>query len=237
MAINGSSLTSGTDNATTTSYATASVAPTDGRMVYVGIGTMQVSGSEASAASPSSLSGNSLTWTKVAEEVDTTVGLALSVWRALAASSTSGAITMTHGSNRAASAWSVVEVASADTGGTNGANSVVQSASNKDNTGAGTAISATLGAFSDAGNGALSFSFSLNAGAQAACTPGSGWTELNETAATEGPISYEIQAQWRADNDTTADVTWSIGGYPRILALEIKAASAGIDVRTGWFRF
>lgn len=228
MAISGSTLTSGTDNTTTNSYATASVSPTSGRMVYVGVYSFQTSGTEANAAAPSSLSGNGLTWTKVVENVDTTFGMAISIWRALASSPSAGAITMSHANDRAATAWSVIQVDGADTGGTNGSNSVVQSASNKSNTGSATSLTVTLGAFGDAGNGAVSFHATLVVGAtQATATAGSGWTELNESANSETPVSYSIESQWRADNDTTADVTWSIGGYSYSAALEIKAAGGG----------
>lgn len=225
MAISAASLTSGTDNATTTSFATASVSPTSGRMVYVGVGTIQTSGAEASAAAPSGLSGNGLTWTKVHEEVSTVTGVASSVWRAKADSPSSGAITITFAANKAFAAWSVIEVDGADTSGTNGANSVVQSAGAQADSGSATSAPVTLSTFADAGNGAVGFFFHVGIGSTPTATADTGWTELNEATNFEG-AGYGSQSQWRSDNDTTVGPSWSVGGYSRGIALEIKAAGA-----------
>lgn len=228
MAISATSLTSGTDNATTTSFATASVSPTSGRMVYIGIGTIQPSGSEAAAAAPSGLSGNGLTWTKVHEEVSTVTGVASSVWRAKADSPSSGAITITFAANKAFAAWSVIEVDGADTSGTNGANSVVQSAGAQADSGSATSAPVTLSTFADAGNGAVGFFFHVGIGSTPTATADTGWTELNEATNFEG-VGYGSQSQWRSDNDTTVGPSWSVGGYSRGIAMEIKAAPPTLD--------
>lgn len=228
MAISATSLTSGTDNATTTSFATASVSPTSGRMVYIGIGTIQQGGLEADAAAPSGLSGNGLTWTKVHEEVSTVTGVASSVWRAKADSPSSGAITITFAANKAFAAWSVIEVDGADTSGANGANSVVQSAGAQADSGSATSAPVTLSTFADAGNGAVGFFFHVGIGSTPTATADTGWTELNEATNFEA-VGYGSQSQWRSDNDTTVGPSWSVGGYSRGIALEIKAAPPTLD--------
>lgn len=232
MAISATSLTSGTDNTSTTSFATASVSPTAGRMVYIGVENLRVGGGGPDA--PSGISGAGLTFT----QVDTTGNAAadnLSVWRAYAGSPSSGAITISFGTSQAFCSWSVVEVDGAKTTGTNGADSVVQSATNENLS--ASSLTATLSAFADAGNGALAFHTWAAGGASVAtATPDTGWTEIDDTGNTDaGPVSYAMQSQWRADNDTSAAVTWSAAGALHSIAIEIAAAAATLtQARSQW---
>lgn len=235
MTIAATSLTSGTDNATTTSYATASISPTTGRMVYLGVGTIQVSGNEAAAAVPSSVTGAGLTWTLVHDEVSTLTGVHESVYRAYASSPSPGAVTIAFAGTKALCAWSIVEVDGANTGGTNGSSSVVQADGAQNDTGSATDAPVTLAAFADAGNGALAFFFHVGVGSTPTATPDTGWTELNESTNFEG-VGYGIQAAWRADNDTTVATSWSVGGYSRGIALEIAAAPATLTQARSRFR-
>lgn len=221
MAISATGLTSGTNNTTGTSFATASITPTAGRMVYIGIENLKTGGGGFEA--PSSVTGNGLTWTQV-NTIGNSAGDNLAVYRALAASPSAGAITITFTNSQAFCSWSVVEVAGADVGGTNGANSVVQSATNESLS--GTSLTATLSAFASTNNGALAFhSWAAGAASPATATPDSGWSEIHDTGNTDaGPISYEMESQWRADNDTSAAVTWSATGVLHSIAMEIKSA-------------
>lgn len=200
-------------------------------MVYVSVGTIQLSGHEADAAAPTGLSGNSLTWTKVHEEVSTLTGVHQSLWRALASSPSSGAITFTFAGTKALCAWSVIEVDGADTGGTNGSNSVVQADGAQNLTGSATDAPVTLSAFADAANGAIAFAFHIGIGSTPTATPDTGWTELNEATGFEG-AGYGSQASWRADNDTTVATSWSVGGYSSAIAAEINAAAATLSAPT-----
>lgn len=235
MAISATALIAAVDGTTTTNYTTASQSPTSGRIVYMAVQSFQVSGNEANASAPSSLSGNGLTWTKVTEDVDTTVGLAFSVWRALASSPSAGAVTINHAGTKANCGWASVEVSGADTSGTNAANSVVQSATAKNTS--GTTLTTTLAAFSSSLNGALSFHRWIGGGATpATATPDTGWTELQDTGGTDTPLSLSIESQWRADNDTTAAVTWSLTGAMQSIALEIKSAVSLPPMQRGMAR-
>lgn len=231
MAISASGLTSGTDNTTGTSFATASISPTSGRMVYIAIENIRTGGGGPDV--PSSVTGNGLTWTQV-----NTIGNAsadnLSVYRALASSPSSGAISISFGTSQAYCSWAVVEVDGADTGGTNGSNSVVQSVT-AENLSA-TSLTATLSAFSDVGNGALAFhSWVVGGVSFATASPDTGWTEIHDTGNTDaGPVSYAIESQWRADNDTTSVATWTLTGGLHAIAMEVKIAPPPAQYPIAW---
>lgn len=89
----------------------------------------------------------------------------------------------------------------------------------------GTSLTVTLGAFGDAGNATLgAFGLADNI----AITPGTGFTEIAEQLVSDGGNDLGLQVQWRNDNDTTVDASWSsidAGG----VAIEIKAAATAAD--------
>jgi len=143
----------------------------------------------------------------------------------MGASPSSGAITINLPNTHDYCSWHVMEFDGVDTGGTNGSAAVVQSATNS---GSGTAITATLAAFGDAGNGTFSFSGGYNTSSVSTTTPGTGFSEIYDTGQA---YYYNVtqHSQWRADNDTTVTGTWSVSqsGWAAI-AIEIKAAAVGV---------
>lgn len=188
------------------------------RLILVAVTLVRPSGSAADTAA---ISGLGATWTQV-----TTVAFGASgrfemvVYRTTLAGNQTGTIAITSTNTHDAAFWSVVEEDDNST--------VVQSA-----VGSGssvTSVTATLGAFADAANGAVSFGFEAST---AAITPGSGWSELGEYTAVR-----TVQTQWRATNDTTADMSWTGAQAACIVAMEIAAEVVAPPVVvpdvTGW---
>ena len=144
---------------------------------------------------PTGIAGAGLTFTKVAEYYDqATTGGGVSLWRALSASPSSGAITITCANNQGNYQWSVEEYANVDTSGTNGSGAIVQTAMNQSFTGAATSITATLGAFGSAANGATALHAWFNLGGSIpTATPDTGWTELSD-AGRDGVVACAVES-------------------------------------------
>lgn len=231
MAIAVTGLTSGSNNAAVTTYTTASVTPTANRLQLLAVANAW-SGSARTPGAITSVTGNGLTWVYVGSagvgfsSGSTYLGQ-ISLYRAMGASPTTGAITITLPASGASCAWSLVEVDGVDTTGTSGSGAVVQSASNQNNT-TGSTLTVTLGsAFGSASNGTYAcFSAGDGGGVARTFTPEAGWTETHDTGVA---FSY-VTSMWRADNDTTASTTasstaTSLGG----IVIEIKAAGTGVS--------
>jgi hypothetical protein len=165
------------------------------------------------------LTGCGVTWDQVTTVIagSGATRSRLTVFRAYSSAAISGFLTATFG-GVAQNSVNVMVVdcsQSDDTGGSNGSNALVQAVTNSGN---GTTASVTLGAFGDSDNAAVSFSVKNSSGA---VTPGTGWTELSEqTFATT-----VLHAQWRKDNDTSADCSWTGAADWASVAIEIKAGS------------
>ena len=212
MAISPTHLTAKSDSDGNTTIVTASISPGANRLILVSVAIYDDSGS----TTVSSVVGNGITYTQVAvtAAIDDGAGpYTLYLYRGMAASPSAGAITATVSANALQLDIAVTEFDGVDTGGTNGSAAVVQSATNTVN--GGTELIVTLAAFGDAGNGAFGCTISYNGRAR---TAGTGWTELSEVT--------QIQEQWRADNDTTCNWTWTTSDDAAGIAIEIKAAAA-----------
>lgn len=224
MAISPTSLTSGTSATNSTSYATASISPTANRLVIVDVYGQALTA--ANAAAPSGISGAGLTFVKLVDRANTTNGPSLSRWYAMSASPSSGALTITFANTQANALWSVYELAGAETSGSNGANAVNGNTASAENmTGTVASVTATLAAFASANNGALCATLSIKASPAATCTPDTGWSEIHDINMTEGAFGFGLETQWRADNDTTAQGTWSANAAVMTIASEIIAAT------------
>jgi hypothetical protein len=232
VAVTQTLLTSGFSNVTPHTVATtASIAPTANRLVLLDIFINTVVAGDA--ADPT-VSGGGVTWTRVTSVNTTAAGCNLSRWRALSASPTSGTVSITHPSGSFCG-WSISEFAGIDTGGTNGANAIVQSATNSNITGSANTVTATLAAFGSANNGAASAHGFFNVAPLRTATPDTGWTETAEQGSTfdSGSFAASLETQWRATNDTTALATWSGTGGVFALSSEIKASVAVDDTADG----
>lgn len=209
MAITATSLTSGGDNVSKTSYSTASITPSANKLILLWIASY-------SSNAPSSITGNGLTWVLVDSRL-AAYGVAL--YRAMGASPTTGAITINYASSPTRLTWGVAEFSGVDTSGTNGSGAIVQSASNEShNTGA---LTVTLAAFGSASNATFGCF-----GSGSGMTEGSGFTAVN-SGSTGGGGGDEVRSfgEFRSDNDTTVDITGSASYWEGGVAIEIKAAA------------
>jgi hypothetical protein len=116
--------------------------------------------------------------------------------------------------------WSIDEFDVVDTSGTAGSGAVVQSATNRADT--GSSLTVTLAAFGSANNAAYGF-FCRSENEN--MTPGSGFTQLSEITGVESPTS-SILAEWKT-NDTTVDCSFATSGVSAGVAVEIKEAVGG----------
>lgn len=222
-AVSCSVLTSGSDTANLSSYTTASVSPGSNALILVATAQPRNASSACTDNDVSSITGNSLTYVHIARQCFSDAGAptnTVELWRSMGASPSSGALTInTGGSSQTNMAWAVIECTGVDTSGTNGSGAVVQSATNLAEP--GTSVTVTLGAFSSAGNATVGvFGLADNL----AVTAGSGFTELVEEQVSDPGFDGTLQVQWRNDNDTSVDASWSsidAGG----VAIEIQAAT------------
>lgn len=145
MPVTQGSLTSGSDSSNVSSYTTASVTPTNGRLMLVA-----VLNTKGSTPDTPTLSGNGMTWTQQATITFNTIASPLSgatLFRGVG-TGTAGAITIDFGGvNQTGCAWSVNEFGDVDTATNNG---VVQSATNTADS--VTALTVTLAAFGSTNN-------------------------------------------------------------------------------------
>lgn len=225
-------LTTGSGGSAATTYTTASISPGSNRLILVWV-LGEVTFGGAVPVAPT-LTGNGLTYVQVATRVnDSGASLAtqrLTLYRAMGASPSTGAITITHtaqtGGQRSCT-WSVVEFSGVDTGGTNGSAAVVQSATNSIPDLTASSLTVTLGAFSSASNAtAGGFGEARSPGTDV--TPGSGFTQLHDTGSTAG--NSRLFSEWKSTNDTTVDATFQgIISSKTGIAVEIKAGS-GVSI-------
>lgn len=202
-------LDSGTNAApVTATQATASKSPTAYRTQAIAVLSTKIGGALAAPT----LSGNGLTWTQTDTVTYNTVAVPLSrltVFKSSGAAPTTGAVTITHASTPTAISWYWVEsdkdIFPASAGVDNHAHN---------NLDAATSITATLAAFKDASNGVLAF-FAYVTGVTP--TAGTGFTSL-------GVESTILDAEWRADNDTTVDETFATSNAA-VIALELDTGN------------
>lgn len=190
----------------------ASATYTANRLILVAVTVVRATGSTAEKPS---ISGLGATWT---ERGDVSFGgssrFRTTLYSTTLASNQTGTIGISVVSTHEHFLWQVVEYDDAST--------FVQGVSVNDGGAAVTTLTATLAAFSHVNNGAISFM--AHAGSAGTVTPGTGWTELGEYS-----DGRTIQAQWRADNDTTADVSWVGAQRAGMIALEVAPASTTVS--------
>lgn len=212
MAVTANHLTSSGSETAQSSYNTASVSPGSNRLILVAV----LQGRSGGGNVPT-LSGNGLTWQLVASSALFTSFYKMHLFRSMGASPSTGAITIDFGGqNQTRVTWSVVEFDGVDTGGTDGSAAVVQSASNTGT--AVTSLTVTLAAFGSADNATYGTFGTDQVGD---ITPGTGFTELSDVS-----HGQRHETEWRSDNDTSVDVSWSGSSDAGGIAVEIKAFSA-----------
>ncbi len=233
MAVTMNLLTSANDVTDATVFTTASISPADDALVI--LICMNDHATVAQTITPTG--GGMTTWTSV-QSIDVAGGgkdQKFQVFRALQSSPGTAAVSLTMGAECLHAGWIIVEFLGVDTGGTNGADAIVQSVKSAGGTGEATAPSLTLAAFGSANNATAGFMQKLASGV---VTPGTGFEEIaenNHSLAT-------VQAQWRNDNDTSVDCSWSLNQTYGFVAMEIKAgavvsptgAAGHLGINLGW---
>ncbi len=205
-----------------TSYATASVTPTANKLQLLAF----VSRTNITAdPNQPTATGCGLTWVVVGSRVfDTTSSSRrrVTLFRALGASPTTGAITIDCGGQTQTSAtWSLDEGTGMDITGSNGAGAIVQSATAFDNSLAVSSLTVTLSAFSNAYNATYG-AFGNSNITDHAMSVGSGYTLLgNDGTTTEDQVLTEYETANNTSVVANQVTTSEIGG----IAAEIKAAT------------
>lgn len=198
---------------------TSSVSPTANRLVIVGVMSWKSGG--ATAATPT-VTGASMTWTQIVTVV-ATMGASsyrTTLFRSLNAAPGSGQLTIDWGGqSQDNSSSSVDQFSGIDISGSNGANAIVQSATNSSNASA-TSITFSLAAFTSAANAA--YGFAGMDGGGSTFSAGAGFTQLS----LQGPAVGNF-AEW-ALNTPSVVINFGSTSNPRIgAAIEIKAANSG----------
>lgn len=222
-AITGTSIVQGSASNNATSYTTSSITPSADKLILISIASRSSGGVGAAPT----LTGNGLTWVNV-----TFVGdgneRAVSVFRAMGGSPSTGAITIDFGADGQSNcSWSIYEFSGMDTSGTNGSGAIVQNPTNALGS-AGTSISVTFSAAGATDNALYSATVISD---NLAMTEDTSWTELHEEQVNDGADSHTLQTQLRNPHgsDTTGGSSWSASESERaaIIGVEIKAAAGG----------
>lgn len=213
MAIGVSLLTEG-NGVSASSHTTASITPSANALVLVFVCTT------TSTSNVPSLSGNGLTWVAHYGPVNYSGDGTQTVFRAMGASPSSGAVTISHtvASN---CRWIIVEFTGVNTSGTNGSGAIQQSTANSNY--GGTSVTVTLGAFSSADNATCG---GFWANRNTTPTGGSGFAILGSQQANNRRLAHE----YKLANDTTVDMSYSNSGNQHGWAAEIKVAAAADPV-------
>lgn len=213
-------LTTAGDTTDRATYTTASITPTANALVLAWVRSAQVGG-----APVPTLTGNGLTWVQVATVPYGTIASPVSrltLFRAMGASPTPGAVSIAFGATQLGATWAIVELTGAEPGGTAGSAAIVQSATNRVD-GSPSSFTVTLAAYAATVNaGVAGFAW----GSGTAATPGAGWTELSEQVVGSLP-NMGTQTEWNTTNDTTADITGLAAASNLAgIAVEVARASA-----------
>lgn len=227
MAITKNDLTSGSDATNQGSKATASISPTSNALILVAFEVGFVSSKTDPPLSPT-VTGNGITYTLITKKghwADTANWWnCLYLFRGLAASPSSGAITVDFGADTMdAIAYAVSEFVGVDTSGTNGSGAIVQSASNYADGSDTTTV--TLSAFADATN---NVAFSVSGAGDTGGTPrtftaDTGFSEIYDT----GAEYAAVETAWKTGQDTSI-ITLASASSSGVagIAVEIKMAAA-----------
>ena len=217
MAVAFTNLTFGGSGTNLTIYSTASVTPTTGSLQLLHV--VAVHATANTYPSTPTVTGCGLTWVlEDSVSMPLATETVLFTFRALGTAS-AGAISIDFGAETMTSCrWALDEASGTDTSGTNGSGAIIQSVTNTFS--AATSGSVALSSFASANNATYGV---IGRDTAEATTVGSGFTELVDTTGN----NIGIQTQWRVDNDTSVDWTWTTADSSVAIGFEIKAAAVG----------
>lgn len=207
-------ITASSSSTDATTYATASVTLKAGRLYLMSVENSH--GSSATAVS--TISGGPTFTSRSTTQYNSSLNR-VSIWSAVPTTDYTGTLTIDFGATTQTGAcWSLDEMSGVDTTTNDG---IVQNAVGTGNS--GTAL-ATLAAFGSTSNATYA---AHGHAAATASAPGSGFTELSDvTAATP---AQALCTDWRVDNDTTADATFTSAQWGSC-AVEVKADTSSFVI-------
>lgn len=207
-------LTSGTDSTDQSVFTTASITPTADSLVL-----LSVLNTKAESADTPTVTGCGLTWVAVrSKPFSTSDSYRITLFRAMGAAPTAGALTITFPSGQTGCSWAINEFGNVNTGGTNGSGAIRNDV-DAISTETGTSLTATLPQIANSRNATFGcFGWTTNA----AVTPGTGYTEAQEVQATAP--ARTLQAEYQVGKDRTVDATGPsvVAGGIAAIAVEIK---------------
>lgn len=215
--------------ATQSTYNTASISPAGNKLLLVWVNSIVSSGTP----NDPTITGDGVTWVKIAS---VTTGTAkVSLFRGMVSSPSSGALTIDFAAQSQLFAqWIVDQVDGIDTSGSNGANAVVQSATQIVTSGASsTGISATLAAFGSTNN--ATYGGARKNGSNT-LNPGSNFTQSGSIQ--DGATGHHSVTEFTGVNQTTVDFNWTSEAVTALeIAIEIKAAPVAPSSAKGYAFF
>lgn len=199
---------------------TASITPTANSLVIVSVQSFLSGGTPPVPT----ISGCSMTWVQIAtRQSSSSSNWAITLFRGLSASPTTGALTIAFGGTNNQAQWSVDQFSKTSKAGTNGSGAIIQVASN-DEAGTSTGIAVTLGALQNPNNAAYGAVVSSSI---LTITKGASFTELSNRR-----DNGQIESEW-ALNQTSVPWTWGSTSTSIVaMAIEIAGESGG-----GFFQF
>jgi hypothetical protein len=208
-------LTSAYDSTDASSYTTASITPPANQLILY---ETSVRVGATATGNPPSLSGNGMTPTFAVEDGDTgTTANRKYLHRAMGASPSAGAVTITPAVAAGGCSWSIAAWNKVPTSGTNGSGAV------RNPTGSGDTVSATSGSITLPAfltDSAVYASFFHQA--NEASTHEATFTELSDVNGTSP--NHGDMAEWKETADTTPSATWTTSSAWRGVACEILFA-------------
>lgn len=207
-----------------TSYTTSSITPTSNKLLLLTVASR--TGISTNPNQPT-VSGNGLTWVAIDTRVydDTSSSRRrITLFRAMGASPTSGAVTIDFGGQSQTNYTAVIDqITGMDTSGTNGSGAIVQSANNYDASATVTSLAVTLAGFGSSNN--ATYGTFANGYGGATATVGSGFTKYGEVA--DSGSTIKLVSEFKTANDTSVDFSVGAGEASEIggIAIEIKAGT------------
>lgn len=200
-----------------TSVTTESISPAANKLITLMIATRSNT-SDPDPVVPS-VSGCGLTWEAVVSEMNA-AKIRVSIFRALGASPTAGALTINFTTNVVAGAWEILQWSGTNVSGTNGSGAIAQSA--------GAHIDVADNSLSIPLSPAVSEADTLYAAVYANrlidISPDSGWTEVAEIDITSK--SNTVATQEHVGSDVSATFGFSASTTGAAVAIEVKDSSA-----------
>jgi RHS repeat-associated protein len=222
-AITVNNLATFSSNSSNTLYTTSSISPTANKLLLLSVASR--TGISTNPNQPT-VSGNGLTWVAVDSRVydDTSSSRRrITLFRAMGASPSSGALTISFGGQTQTTYTAIVDQASGiDTSGTNGSGAVVQSANNYDASASVSSLNVTLGSFGNTSN--TTYGTFANANGTDSSTAGSGFTKYGDIADSSNDI--RLMTEYKNSNDTGVDSSW--GGNSELGGIGIELKASGI---------